>query len=540
MTQIRLVARLNEIIARPPTTTPELYRALGMVLGVLGLGLLAAGLYLAPKPATLGLVLLGLGLPLVFLLWHRPELGLLALIFLTSSLVPADVVDLRLPIGGGLDLRDLVLIGILGLLILRGLSHKALSVPWWRVGTPLLLFLGFALFSTLYALFYQHVKPNWVFSDLRVVLFYCVFFVTGWSVTNRRQLVTVLIGLFFLADLLAGVLILQQFLGMNHPLLAAMSYSNWRIYAEKTSGSGSFGMVRIMPPGVVLVYFVMIAAFCLMIFTPHSRHLRIIFALQFVYLNFGLLLTYTRALWIAAASALGLVLIVLFPVYKAHLIRYLVIGLPFLGLLFGLLGAKLEQSISNSELASASIERVLSILTPGKTLESDSLQWRIFETEEGLRSVSQHLLLGVGLGNSYRRVTTFQGESRGIRTGHSLAAGEISSLTRFVHNSYLSIAVKMGLPALACFLWFCVSLVVNSGQLFKNLSDEQLRAIALAVLAGFVGLMLWSIFHQHFIQTESTAIVGLMAGLAASLPHTSDGQSGLQQPSHRASARLRS
>ncbi len=538
MAQIRLATRLNQFFARLPVDAPGRYQALAIVLSVLGLGVLATGLYLAPQPTTLSLVLLGLGLPTVLLLWHRPEFGLLAIVFLTSSLVPADVVDVRLPIGG-LDLRDLVLIGMLGLLILKELSHKTLSVPLWRVGAPLLIFLGLALFSTLYALLYQHVESNWVFSDLRIVMFYCVFFVTGWSVTNRRQLATVLVGLFILADLVAGVLILQQFLGANHPLLAAMSNSDWRMNVEQISSSGSFGMVRIMPPGVVLVYFVMTLAFCLMVFAP-QRRLRAIFALQFIYLGFGILLTYTRALWIAAAAAVGLVLIALFPTYKAHLIHYTVIGIATLGLVAGLLSMELQQSAENSALVTASLSRVLSILTPEETLNSESLQWRVFETEEGLRSVSEYPLLGVGLGNSYRRVTTFQGEARGIRTGRSLAAGEISSLTRFVHNSYLSIAVKMGLPALASFLWFGAALVVSSVLLYRTLSAGQPRAIALAVLAGFIGLMLWSVFHQHFIQTESTAIVGLMAGLAACLYQGVGSQNGIQSSSPSTSVRLRS
>ncbi len=526
------------IVVRPPTTAPRRYRAVGIVLGVLGLGGLAAGLYLAPELATLGLVLLGLGPPIVLLLWRRPEFGLLAIIFLTSRLIPSDVIDLRLPIGGGLDLQDLVLIGMLGLLILQGLIRKNLSIPWWPVGAPLLVLLGLALFSTLYALFYQHVELNWVFGDLRAVAFYGVFFVTGWAITQRRQLTTVLVGLFIIADLIAGVVLLQQFLGANHPLLASMS-STWRVEALQAEGSGSFGLVRIMPPGVVLAYFVMVMAACLMALASHNRRLRVLFALQFAYLNLGLLLTYTRALWIAAVVSLGLALIVLFPTYKAHLLRYLVIGILGLGLLVGLSGTQPDQS-PGSEISTAAAARLLTIFTPEETLDSNSLKWRVFETEEGLRSVSEHPLIGVGLGNSYREITTLAGEAFGWMTGGSLASGDTSRFTRFLHNSYLSIAVKMGLPALACLLWFCVSLVVNSALLYRHLSEGQSRAIALAVLATVVGLLEWSFFHQHFVQTESTAIVGLMAGLAASLYHGVGGQRGLEPPSRRASGRLRS
>ncbi len=512
---------------------------------VLVLAVLAAGAYFAPSLTAYGLAFLSLGIPLFLLLWRRPEFGLLAIIFLTSSLVPTDIIDLRLSIGGGLEFRDLVFIGMLGLLILRGLIRKTLSVPWLPVSTPLLVFLGLAVFSTLYALTYQHVELNWAFNELRALAYYCVFFVTGWAVTTRRQLTTVLIGMFIIADLIAGVIILQQFLGVNHPLLAAMSASNWQLYAvEQTGGAGSFGMVRIMPPGVVLVYFVMLLAFCLMVLAPHGRHMRAILGLQLVYLNVGLLLTYTRALWLAAAIAVGLVLIAIFLSYKARLIRYFAIGIPLLlllfGLLFGLLGAELRRSIGNSALATSFIQRGLSILAPKEALASNSLEWRAFETSLGLQSVSEHPLMGVGLGNSYRAITTLQGEAIGWMTKGSLVAGVISRFTRFLHNSYLFIAVKMGLPGLACFIWFCVALVINSGRLYRTLSEGQLRAIALALLAGSVGLMQWSFFHQHFVQEESTAIVGLMAGLAASLHHGAESRNGLLQPSHKASARLSS
>jgi hypothetical protein len=540
MPQTKPVAQMNQNITRLPITTRRMiYHALGGGLGVLGLGLLAAGLYLAPKPATLGLALLGLGLPTMLLLWLRPEFGLLAIIFLTSSLIPSDAVDLRLPIGGGLDLRDLVLIGMMGLLILRGLSHNTLLVPWWRVSAPLLAFLGCAIFSTMYALFYQHVESNWVLSDLRSLIFYCVFFVTAWVVTNRRQLAIVLIGLFIVSDILSGVLILQQFIGTDHPLLAAMSYTNWQMDVEPGSGSGGFGTVRIMPPGIALAYFAMVTAFCLMIFTSRSRRLRVILALQFVYLNFGLLLTYTRALWIASAIAMGVVLLVIFPFYKAYLTRYLLIGITVLGLLVGLLGTQLTQSISDSGLATAFLSRVTSIFTPEETIQSYSLQWRIFEQEEGLRSVSEHPLLGVGLGNSYRKVTLLQGEDLGWVTKNT-ASGQISRFTRFLHNSYLSIAVKMGLIGLVCFLWFCIAVVVSSAKLYRNLSDGQSKAIALAVPATFLGLMFWSFFHEHFIQTEGTATVGLIAGLAASLYRGIDGKNDLERLSHQVSARLHS
>jgi O-antigen ligase len=521
----------NRIFTHRFPIAGEIYRVLGIILCFLGLGLLAVGLYMAPKLATMGLVFIGLGIPIMFLLWYQPEFGLLALIFLTSSLIPSDTIDVRLPIGGGLDLRDLLLIGMMGILVLHALSSKSFVIPWWPVSAPLLFFLFLAIFSTLYALIYQNVESNWALSDLRFLTFYCIFFVTGWAIKSKQQLTTVLVGLFLIADCVAGVVILQQFLGANNVLLVAMSSNDWKVYDIHQNGaSADFGTVRIMPPGVVLVYFAMVLSSCLLVLASHSKGLRTILGLQFMYLNFSIILTYTRALWIASVIALILVLIVLFSTYGIQLIRTIATGIILLGLFFGLLYMGLKNSISDPALATAFIERFDSILTPEKTVESYSLQWRIFEQEEGLRSVSEHPLIGVGLGNSYRKVTTLQGESTGWLT-HTLAAGELSRYTRFLHNSYLSIAVKMGLTGLACFLWFCIAVLINGWIVYRNLHDGQAKAVTLAVLTSFIGLMFWSFFHQHFIQTESTATIGLMAGFIASLQQMLDNKNGFEQPS---------
>jgi O-antigen/teichoic acid export membrane protein len=482
-----------------------------LIVCVLGLASLVVSSALAPKITVLAVAVLGLGVPLFLLLWSRPEFGLLALIFLTSSFVPADIIDLRLPIGGGLDLRDLVLLAMLGLWILQGFSRGRLAVSWWPVALPLIAFLGFAFFSAWYALFVQHVATNWALSDLRNLMYYAVFFVTGWAVTQRRQLAILLSGMFLIADLTTGIVFLQQFPGAGQRLLAGMQRTGWIVWQQSTA-SGGFGLVRIVAPGQVLVYFMMVLAFCLTMFARLSRRLRIISWVQFFYLGFGMILTYTRAEWIAAALALGLITAVFIRIYRARLARYLAIGSAVLVLalsVYGLVAAELKASPA---FANAVTTRVLSMFTVRDTLDTNSAEWRLFENREALRSISEHPLLGVGLGNSYRNLTLLGGEADGWMSA-SMLPDQLYRFTRFLHNSYLSIAMKMGVPALVCFLWFCAAFLVSGWQLYRNLSGGYLRAVVLSLLAGFAGLLLWSLLHQHFIQAESTLIVGLMVGL---------------------------
>jgi O-antigen ligase len=159
----------------------------------------------------------------------------------------------------------------------------------------------------------------------------------------------------------------------------------------------------------------------------------------------------------------------------------------------------------------------MTLLTPNETLDTASLQWRVFENAEALNSISRHPLFGVGLGNSYRNITTLQGEADGWFTGRSLVAGEVSRFTRYVHSSYLWIPVKMGIPALVIFLWFCAALLFAGWRLMRKLPAQQMKGIVLAVVTGFAGLLVWTAFHQHLIMNRSSTAVAAMAGLVAGI-----------------------
>lgn len=493
----------------------DLSPAVPVLAGILVVGLLAPVLYLVPTYAAYVLAWLGLGIPLLLLVWNRPEFGLLVLVFLTSSFVPADIVDVRLPIGGGLELRDLVLMAMLGLLLFQGLIRKSLTVPWWPVGLPLLVLLGFGLLSAFYAIRYQGVAMNWALRDLRTMAFYGVCLVTGWAITKPRQLSILLVGMFVFANLTAGIVIIQQFLGADQRLLAAMATlgTEWQVWQQSTDSTG-FGLVRIVPPGHVLMYLMMVMAFALLLVGQNTRRQRTILVFEFAFLNLGLLLTYTRAQWIAAAVAMALVFTIAMYARKARLVPYLFLGVLVLLVLLSVLGSETQGMLARVPVLDAVTARVFSIFTPEETLDTLSLEWRRFETEAALRSIAEHPLLGVGLGNSYRDLTLLRGEAAGGML-RSLDPENLYRYTRFLHNSYLSIAVKMGLPALLCLLWLCAAFLAGGWQLYRRLSCARLKGIVLATQASFVGLLLWSILHPHFIEAQSTPVIGLMIGLVA-------------------------
>jgi len=493
-----------------------------ILCGLAALGLLAAVLYLVPTYAPFGLAALGIGVPLVLLVWFRPEFGLLALIFLTSGIILPDSVDVRLPIGGGLDLRDLWLLSMFGILFLRRLVSKTLSIPWKPVGPMLLIFLGFAAVSAAYSLFFQGVEANWVLSDLRDLSFYTVFFLTAWTLRERQQLIILLIGLYLIADVTAASLVLQQFLGAQLHFLASMVF--WMIGEQ--SSSAAFGSVRVVPPGNLLMFYMMSIALCLVVFTKDNRRLRILCILQSVLLGFTLLLTYTRAQWIATVILLGLVSALILKRHRGRLFRYVALGSGALliALSFGgFFAVELQKVVERNPFLEALVARAGDAFESGDSLEVGTLEWRAFEAEEALHALSKQPLLGVGLGNSYRDVTLLRGEASGYKG--SLAKGTYSRFTRFIHSSYVHIATKMGLPAFIVFLGFWAAFLAKSWQLFRKLPQGQLQAIVFAILAGSIGLLVWATIHVELVASNSTAVIGVMAGVVACIHRMHDSES---------------
>src|SRR5262249_54668598 len=152
--------------------------------------------------------------------------------------------------------------------------------------------------STAYAIRYQGVELHWAFNELRTLTYYMIFFATVWGIERPKQLKVLLAGLLLLANLANLVVITQQFFGRSSPLLAAMAGTNWYI-RQQGEQADAFGTVRIIPPGQVLLFMMMVISFSFMVSSRVSGRLRAFFALEFIFLNAGMILTYTRGQWIA-------------------------------------------------------------------------------------------------------------------------------------------------------------------------------------------------------------------------------------------------
>lgn len=473
-------------------------------------GLWAWSTVLSNFSGSINLILLIVSLvPATILFWNRVEFGVITLMFFTSGFIATDFVDVRLPIGGGFEMRDILLFLMLGITFFQRLVRKRITIPWWPVGGLLLIFFAFVIFSMINSMVFQGVSLTWALSDARILFFYLIFFIVAWGITSEKALDNLIFGTFVIVDITAMIVILQQTRGPYDFLLPSMNGTDWLITLQG-------GVVRVVPPGIVHIYMLMLVAFGYMIFLRHDRRKFLIWLLHFVYLGVSLIFTFTRASWVATGITLFFAVIILFPIYRPYLVRLTVLGLAFVMFIVGFSGIFLSDTELEDSAIAGIIQRFTSIFD-SETTETLSLQWRVFEIQEVTKAVQEQPLTGVGVGNSYRNITFYQRESRGAWVDNELSNIRYDRFTRYAHSSYYAIVVKLGFPGLIALLIFCLGAVAKSLQLYFKLPTIKHKGTALMVGMGMFGLLQWSFLHSQLMLAPSTAVVALAIGMLAAI-----------------------
>ena len=479
-----------------------------MTIWVLGLWLW--GEFLNLTPDIVDLIIIGaFALPATWLFWEKPEYGIITLMFFTSGFLSPEFVDIRLPIGGGLEMRDILLFHLFGLIFFQRLSRKNLTIPWQSVGGMLVIFLGIVMLSLINAIVFEGVPINWAFGDARILFFYLLFFIVGWSVTNEKTLYAVIMGSFVITDITALIVIIQQFLGPNTLVLESMKDGSWLIHAQE-------GIIRVVPPGIVYLYFMMLISLGFTIFFRGDRRNLLFWIFHTGFLGIGLIFTFTRSSWVATGITVALLLVVLFPVYRPYLVRILIIGSAALMLLVGAVGFLVNDAAIKNTTVSLILDRFFSIFEE-ETIESSSLQWRFYELQETTRAIEEQPFTGVGLGNRYRDISILVGEAYGSWVDGDLSFERYDRFTRYAHSSYLAIPVKMGIPGIVALLGFFALATIKSLSLYYKLPDGMTKGLVITVIFGTFGLLQWSFLHAQLMLPASTIVVALVLGLIASI-----------------------
>ena len=268
------------------------------------------------------------------------------------------------------------------------------------------------------AIVYFHNSVSNIYRDGRVFLYWLWLPILWRMVAGHQEglqkLVRVLLGVAFTVVLVAGFQWVSGIQIVATGLVASLG---------ATSGFNE-SVTRVQMPGFLFVTWAIIWV-CLQVL--YKRINLLLGGLMLLVLIAGLYVNFGRGLW--TWTFIG-VMIPLFFVGGGRSVK--LIAVVILG---GLFSVATLAIVKPSVLENVS-ERLLSVQNEGG--RRTSYGWRALENRESLTTLQRSPAVGVGVGGEYRPWL------------HELRL--FPDHVRYVHNSYLYVAVKLGIPGLLCLL----------------------------------------------------------------------------------------
>lgn len=369
------------------------------------------------------------------------------------------------------DVLTAASLGVLGLLLFTSKTKFALPrAQLW----PFLVFMGLVLVSLALALGVFGNTVPFIYRDGRAFLYWM------WLPLLYGLAVREAAGAAKLARLMV-------FMALAVSLIALVQYTfniqiadEGRVGGLETLGVIESDLTRVQMQGYS---FVMVGlAWALVSMTQGSKRLIVTLPLTLLfaaalYVNFG------RALWAWSLLAVLMCGVVL-ELRRAALLGslLLVLGAVALSALYLVRPAVIESAV----------HRITSLADEGAARTSGG--WRRLENEASAAPIVRSPVFGIGLGGEYRPWLSE------IRT--------FSEHTRYVHNGYVFVALKLGIPALLVLLWMTLW---PWWLAFRRRRRVQGRPSAMrtAVVASWLPVMGLS-FTQPEIVTPQTVLLMCM------------------------------
>lgn len=449
-------------LAVPPPSAWPLRRWLvqGLFAGVLAFVALFLGLVCVFLPWWLvaGAVL-AVGYPL--LLWFAPwaGIGAYALALIVSP-------DFKYS-----DVLTACSLALLAIKLLHSGARLTLPRSEWR---PFIAFMALVVLSLALALGVFGNTVPFIYRDGRAFLYWLwlplLYGLAVREAPGGAKLARVMV---FMAVAVSLIALVQYTFGIQIA-------REGRVGGLETLGVIENDLTRVQMQGYA---FVMVGlAWALVTATRGGRRLFLALPLVLLfaaalYVNFG------RALWAWSLLAVLMCGVVL------GLRRAAVLGSALLVL--GVLGLA-SLAMLRPAVIDAAVNRLASVADEGAIRTSGG--WRRLENEASATRIVQSPLVGIGLGGEYRPWLSE------IRT--------FSEHTRYVHNGYVFIALKLGIPALAVLLWLSLR---PWWRAFRQRHRVHVgpQAMGYAVLASWLPVMGLS-FTQPEIVTPQTVLLMCM------------------------------
>jgi O-antigen ligase len=127
-----------------------------------------------------------------------------------------------------------------------------------------------------------------------------------------------------------------------------------------------------------------------------------------------------------------------------------------------------------------------------------SAGWRYQEVDAMLPHIADHPLTGLGLGADYKGVS---------------GSSAYPDLNRYMHNAYLYMAGKMGVPALLLFLLMMIAILLIGRRLAKSDAPPWVRVVGAASAVMMLRFWIASITEPHLMSDHGVATIALCGAL---------------------------
>ena len=118
---------------------------------------------------------------------------------------------------------------------------------------------------------------------------------------------------------------------------------------------------------------------------------------------------------------------------------------------------------------------------------SSTLEIRLEYWKAGMNALADHWIVGAGYGK----------ESLRLEAGNRPDRGQVLA-TREAHNTFLDLALEVGVTGLALFAWLLGRILGKAFAAFRRADDPTAKAVALGVGVGVAGLAV-RIFFDHML-----------------------------------------
>lgn len=346
----------------------------------------------------------------------------------------------------------------------------------------LLALLSLAGVSAVFGYFFFGNTLPYIYRDSRSFIYWLWMPVVYWRIAGNAQNQIKINRVLVMVALLVSVIAIVQY------VFGLQIVREGRVGALENVGTVDVDTTRVQMPGFTFVLVSVCWAFAAM--ARGGRRLFVLIPLTLLLIA-GLYVNFGRALWAWSMLSILLTAVV---IGGARGLKLLVsIGVAA-GLALG--GLMLFKPTA----VDGAVKRLESVLDEGGN--KTSFGWRRLENAAAFKSIGNNPAIGVALGGEYR---AWVPEIRNF-----------SEHTRYIHNAYIFIATKLGIPGLLVVLTLLASILRRMYLARRHIaqSGDYLLPAAMAALLPLLGM---SVTQPELLAPHSVVLLSILSAKVLSI-----------------------